>query len=349
MAFQIAPVERDSLSGKWLPMANSLLYLIMVAVNALGSTGSLSGQDVGQVSRMYETMITPASYAFSIWGLIYFSLAVFAIWQSISSIRDDYLIFDCIGYWFCLSCVANTLWIIVFVQAEPIGLIWLSSVLLFMIFGSLLVILLRIKAWERAFDDYPRQASPVKVAHISQQSKRYGNGEMHISSDDFNPPPTPKRGSESLRDALSFFCVDFAFSVYCGWVTVASILNVAVSLIGSGVWDNQPEWSIAILIIAAIIFIAVVVTRWNWAYGLVFTWASMAIAKGNQCGGFVATGPDTYFNDRNACNQVQETAKILGAIVAAVSLLKLVHYFYRILTSSRDKSFAGGYVTSYGS
>jgi hypothetical protein len=33
------------------------------------------------VARMYETLINPASYAFSIWGIIYTGVGVFCAWQ----------------------------------------------------------------------------------------------------------------------------------------------------------------------------------------------------------------------------------------------------------------------------
>merc|ERR1711924_169883 len=80
---------------------------------------------------------------------------------------------------------------------------------------------------------------------------------------------------------FTYFAVDFAFSIYSGWITVSSILNVALALSASGFnGDGRgDQWAVAILVIAAIIFLLMVGLKSNWAYGFVFTWASMAIAK----------------------------------------------------------------------
>ena len=47
------------------------------AVNAI----PLNGINTGAVSAKYATLITPAGYAFAIWGLIYLGLTAFAIYQ----------------------------------------------------------------------------------------------------------------------------------------------------------------------------------------------------------------------------------------------------------------------------
>jgi len=81
-----------------------------------------------------------------------------------------------------------------------------------------------------------------------------------------------------LREKIAFH---LPFSVYLGWITIASIANVAVALV-SVEWDGfgiNPEiWAIIITITTLLIAILVVLTRKDIAYGLVVIWALLGIA-----------------------------------------------------------------------
>jgi hypothetical protein len=88
-----------------------------------------------------------------------------------------------------------------------------------------------------------------------------------------------------LREKLA---VHVPFSVYLGWITIASIANVTVTLVSVG-WDgfgiSQETWAFSIVIIALLITLLVVATRKDLAYGLVIIWALLGIAvkqSGNQ-------------------------------------------------------------------
>lgn len=287
----LAPV----VPNKALPIVNCVAFIVTVTINALASTGVI-GTPVGEVSDGYRTMITPNSSAFSIWGLIYFCLAVFVIWQLIPSVRNDEIVFENIGYWFLLSCIFNSLWIVLFTQFE-LWAVWVSSVLLFLIVGSLTVILVRVNVFQRAF-------TPGRKAN----------------------------GRNCGLGFLEYLCVDFAFSVYGGWTTAAAILNVALSLTASGFYggDKQEWWAIAILIIASIIYIANVLTRSNWAFGFVCTWAFLMISNNDKNCMVVQYTNSTNKSQREACDQVQETAKILGLIVAGISAIMLIVWSVRL-------------------
>jgi benzodiazapine receptor len=76
-------------------------------------------------------------------------------------------------------------------------------------------------------------------------------------------------------------CVHLPFSVYLGWITVASIANVAAALV-SVQWDGfglaSDLWSVLVIVVALLITLAVAVTRKDFAYGLVLIWALVGIA-----------------------------------------------------------------------
>jgi len=71
------------------------------------------------------------------------------------------------------------------------------------------------------------------------------------------------------------------FSIYLGWITIASIANVAVLLVSLN-WDgfglSQETWAVAIIVIALLLASLVVFTRKDIAYGLVVIWALLGIA-----------------------------------------------------------------------
>lgn len=124
-----------------LLLANTLTFLGTLYVNYVYSSGSGSGQSVGEVSDQYSTMITPAGYAFSIWGLIYLLLLGFVVnqwleffkgWKNESLTKS--------GIWFTLTNVFNGLWIVVWTN-EQIGL---SVLVIFLLLICLIQLVLRL-------------------------------------------------------------------------------------------------------------------------------------------------------------------------------------------------------------
>lgn len=71
------------------------------------------------------------------------------------------------------------------------------------------------------------------------------------------------------------------FSIYLGWITVATIANVTAVLVQAG-WNGfglQPEvWTVGVMVVATLITGAVLATRRNAAYALVVLWALAGIA-----------------------------------------------------------------------
>jgi benzodiazapine receptor len=82
--------------------------------------------------------------------------------------------------------------------------------------------------------------------------------------------------------------VHVPFSTYLGWITIASIANVAVTLVSVN-WDgfgiSSETWATLIIVVALLITMLVLATRKDIAYGLVIVWALVGIAaeqSGNQ-------------------------------------------------------------------
>jgi benzodiazapine receptor len=82
----------------------------------------------------------------------------------------------------------------------------------------------------------------------------------------------------SLREKLA---VHAPLSVYFGWITIASIANVAAALVAVS-WDgfglSAETWGVLVIIVALLIASLVVLTRNDVAYGLVIIWALVGIS-----------------------------------------------------------------------
>lgn len=85
------------------------------------------------------------------------------------------------------------------------------------------------------------------------------------------------------EEALSFkekIFVRLPFSIYFGWITVASIANVVALLVYSG-WDGfgigEPVWTIVALALGLVIGGAVLLRFKDLAYGVVLLWAYFGI------------------------------------------------------------------------
>jgi len=85
-----------------------------------------------------------------------------------------------------------------------------------------------------------------------------------------------------IREKLT---IQLPFSMYLGWITIASIANVSVTLVSlnwGGFGISHETWATIIVIIALLISILVLVTRKDIAYGLVIIWAFLGIAVGQS-------------------------------------------------------------------
>ena len=92
------------------------------------------------MSAKYDTLFTPAGYAFSIWGLIYMLLFGFVFYQARSlfvKVRDDAFV-ERTGWWFILSCIGNSLWCYLFVGDYILAS---TFVIFFMLFCLLQIVL----------------------------------------------------------------------------------------------------------------------------------------------------------------------------------------------------------------
>ena len=126
---------------------NTLALIGALVVNGLSGSDVFDGVSVSDISARYDTPISPAGYAFAIWGIIYLGLISFVAYQWYAWLkhRDDSPVRQT-GIWFIVAKLANALWMVVWLN----GMIGLSVLMIFALLGSLMVLTfrLRLEVWD---------------------------------------------------------------------------------------------------------------------------------------------------------------------------------------------------------
>lgn len=211
-------------------LANTLGFLLVIAINAMANILPINGFNTGEISDFYPNLFVPVPLTFSIWLVIYLGLLGFIIyqWGAFSGWTQDHShTVSRIGWWFFLSCLANAGWIVLwhYLYVE------LSVLVMGILFLCLLVIYLRLRAAD-------------------------------------SPSDTERR----------FAWVPF--SIYFGWITVATIANITALLVELD-WDRlgmTPEsWTVIMIGAALVITLAVLFTKRDMAFSLVVIWTLAGI------------------------------------------------------------------------
>ncbi len=170
---------------RFLKYSNIIAFILMVVINGLaGSSTFIGGKLTAQISDANPTLITPAGYVFSIWGIIYVLLGIFVVYQALPS-KQGSGFQKRISVLFVLSSLANIIWLFLW-QFEYLAA---SIGLMFLLLACLIIIYLRLEI-----------------------------GKSNVS----------------MGERLA---VHLPFSVYLGWITIATIANIAVTLVSVN-WDG---------------------------------------------------------------------------------------------------------------
>jgi hypothetical protein len=94
-----------------------LLFVGVIAVNALANILPINGYNTGQVSAFYPNTFVPAGFTFSIWGVIYLLLFSYTIGFTYYTLKQEqfpkaFAFIERINIYFLLTCVFNMSWIL---------------------------------------------------------------------------------------------------------------------------------------------------------------------------------------------------------------------------------------------
>lgn len=215
-----------------LAILNLLSCVAMIFMNYLAVILPLNGKDTGELSDQYPNLFVPAGLTFSIWGIIFILLLIFAIYGLVYALQnrnitsDTFL--DKIGYWFLISCLANIGWIF----AWHYEIVPLSLIIMLLLLGSLIAI-------------YQRQR--IGISSVSNTEK---------------------------------YLTHLPFSIYLGWISVATIANVTAVLVDAGAGGlglGEPMWAVLVILVAIGLALTMIFNRKDIFYSLVVAWALLGI------------------------------------------------------------------------
>ena len=136
---------------KKLAIFNFLSVIAAIAVNYLAQTGFINDTTMGEMSRNYSNLFTPADYAFSIWGLIYVALLGFSgfmVHQAFTNGKHTDFIKNT-SFWFIVANVGTCLWVFAWLN----DFVGVSVVLMFLILAKLCKIIINndMEVWDAPF------------------------------------------------------------------------------------------------------------------------------------------------------------------------------------------------------
>ena len=218
-------------SRKILSIFNLVFFVGIVIVNSLAMSIPINNKTTGELSDQYPNLFVPAGSTFSIWGIIYLLLAIFAIYQLVYAFRSNEqkpTFIEKIALLFILSSVMNMSWIF----AWHYEMVFLSVLVMLGLLLSLIAIYLRLS----------------------------------IGRSDAS-------GTEK-------YLVRVCFSVYLGWITVATIANITSLLVDIN-WNrfglSESFWTVTVIIVAIVIAFVMLFNRKDIYYVLVVDWALYGI------------------------------------------------------------------------
>jgi hypothetical protein len=101
---------------KTYAIINFLSVILVLVVNGLSQSQRWNNTTVGEISNKFGNLFTPASYAFSIWGLIFLMLIAYSIFQLSRAFfsKKDSVYIEQTGWWFTIANVLNASWVVAF-------------------------------------------------------------------------------------------------------------------------------------------------------------------------------------------------------------------------------------------
>jgi hypothetical protein len=212
---------------------NWLLFIVVIATNALANILPINGYNTGQISGFYPNYFVPAGFTFSIWGVIYLFFLNYSISYTYFSIKKTqfpeikkYL--DAITPYYWFTCLLNAGWILAWHYLQVV-----ASVVIMLAF---LVSLIQI------FMIMQKQALTIRP--------------------------------------LYQFLIKTPFSIYLGWISVATIANITALLVHfnwNGFGINPIYWTVLMIVIAIGLGLYFILKYAIIAYPLVIAWALWGI------------------------------------------------------------------------
>lgn len=146
-----------SCQSAWRNWLNLLALIINTVITYTSLTG-IFGKTNTELSAKYQTLVTPAGWAFSIWGPIFIWETVFVVAQLFSRFRNSEVVLRMSPWWWAL-CGFQCCWTLAFAQDQ----VTLALVFMLLILCSLLGITWSTDGLVLSFGEYALLRAPLSL------------------------------------------------------------------------------------------------------------------------------------------------------------------------------------------
>lgn len=226
--------------GMWLA------FVAVVIVNAFSNLLPINGQTIAEISDRIEVLFKPAGYVFSIWLVIYVTLAIWLVLQW-KKVKEDSLN-GRVGVAFIISCLFNIGWIF----SWHYEFFMVSILMMFGLLLSLITIYLQYRRRDRALSErfpfslYLAWITVATVSNVSYVLKYY----------DVSLGLSEVIGSlmlVAIASVIAFVAATYSWDYYF-------VLVVVWALIGIIVENSNLTMQIATGVITAVLVVAVILS-----------------------------------------------------------------------------------------
>ncbi|MEL6496137.1 MAG: tryptophan-rich sensory protein [Cyanobacteria bacterium J06623_7] len=114
--------DRYTVNSKPVIIRQIITFVTIIAAFATNIWANINPPNeltIGAISQSIfrDVLITPASYAFAVWGLIYLGLISFAVYQALPTQKSDALLHK-IGYKIAIASIAQIVWVFCFLYRQ---------------------------------------------------------------------------------------------------------------------------------------------------------------------------------------------------------------------------------------
>lgn len=131
--------DQETPSLNWKNYANLVAFVLNIFFTyTVGIAGIFGNPDNSELSEKYQTIITPAGTAFSIWSIIFTFQGIFSIVQMLPSFRGREIVQQGVSFWYIAVCIFQIGWTFAFgYEVIPLSLVFM--LLLWISLMSLLI------------------------------------------------------------------------------------------------------------------------------------------------------------------------------------------------------------------
>lgn len=153
-----ASIENKTIGGRtWRNWVSLAAYALNMGITYISQT-KVFGPDNTELSAKYQTLVTPAGFAFAIWAIIFIWEGVWTVMQLFEPMASHPAVRKAeVGWW--VTCLCQILWTIVFARE----VMWLQLLMMYGILAGLATSVLRMDALDLGIGGYIRYRAPFAL------------------------------------------------------------------------------------------------------------------------------------------------------------------------------------------